>query len=78
MTQSKELEIVREAVIKIRDAPNHGAIEDIIRHTLLEIQSSCGATKGDALHMLHSGIVSSVDDKYPNLLYASAILDKLA
>ena len=77
MTQSKELETVREAIMKIKNATHHGAIDNIINDTLREIQCSCGASKGDAAQMLHSGIVSSLDDRHPNLLYASAILDKL-
>jgi hypothetical protein len=40
----------------------------------ISMQSSCGATKADAVDIFHSAVVSSDGE---NMIHASAILDKL-
>jgi hypothetical protein len=77
MTDTKETGIIHEAIDKIRNAQNPGLIEQIEQHindALGELQSSCGATKAEAVGMFHPAVVSSDGE---NMIHASAILDKL-
>ena len=77
MTGAKELSIIREDIDKIRDAQGPGLIEQIEHHVndaLVQLQSSCGATKAEAVDMFHPAVVTSHGE---NMIHASAILDKL-